>query len=82
MDELESGELSVTEETQPKPKNIPKRLKEPKVFYRGFKKAREHGLFSLAYQCSPEIVKAALAERFFNLIIKYKSKIAKIDGLA
>lgn len=59
-----------------------KLLKEPKVFYKGFKKAREHGLFSLIYQSFPLLAQAALAERFMNYLLKYRSKIGKIDGLA
>ena len=38
-------------------------IKEPKVFYRGYKKAREHGLFSLIYQDYPLIGQKALRER-------------------
>lgn len=60
-----------------------KGIKEPKVFYKGFKKAKEHGLFSLVYQSSPSnSVVVALVERFTENLIRYKSKIAKIDGLA
>ena len=57
-------------------------IKEPKVFYKGFKKAREHSMFSLIYQSFPLLAQKALSERFMSCLLKYRSKITKIDGLA
>lgn len=34
------------------------------------------------YQSFPLLAQAALAERFMNYLLKYRSKITKIDGLA
>ena len=57
-------------------------VKEPKVFYKGFKKAREHGMFSLIYQSFPLLAQKALSERFITCLLRYRSKLTKIDGLA
>ena len=57
-------------------------IKEPKIFYRGYKKAREHGLFSLIYQDYPLLGQTALRERLMSYLLTYRSKVAKIDGLA
>ena len=57
-------------------------IKEPKVFYKGFKKAREHSMFSLIYQSFPSLAQKAMSERFFSCLLRYRSKLTKIDGLA
>jgi hypothetical protein len=57
-------------------------IKEPKVFYKGFKKAHEHNMFSLIYQNFPLLAQKALSERFMSCLLKYRTKITKIDGLA
>ena len=56
-------------------------VKEPKVFYRGYKKAREHGLFSLIYQDYPMMCQRALADRLAGYQLIYRSKLTKIEGL-
>lgn len=59
-----------------------KRNKDPKIFYQGYKKCKEHDLFSLIYQDYPMTAQKALQEKFKDLLTTYKRKVAKIDGLA
>ena len=55
MSQLDPLDEPRQESDQETSESIPKKsqVKEPKVFYQGFKKAREHELFSLIYQNFP-----------------------------
>jgi hypothetical protein len=57
-------------------------LKEHKTFYKGFAKALEHGLFSLAYSRQAGLAKVALRAKLSGHLVTYRRKLAKIDGLA
>lgn len=52
------------------------------MFYKGFVKAQEHALFSLGYSRQSSLARLALFEKFEGYLIKYRSKLSKIDGLA